>query len=470
MAGPALLHAYRYAYPSTVERGAKGSHLSLATSSVGDTPHPFFFEGTFVAPRRAADAMLTVARVARTRFFVPPSMLAKILAAADPVVTCTRERVRFEAFSACAGVYARFDLHGEGVRADHVNAGTTNVDFNAGMRTLLARVGAKEDVRLFVGKDQVKVARAKTQAIEHKVPLPVRWLRSFGEVQAILARMTPALRVSGLEARRFLRALPKQPARGVSWVVRSGQGLRITQVATRDAVAIGGLDRLAVLADAAGDASELVGYGASGGSSAWELVFPEGRFVLALSPEVWRGFSGEGGLLRDLASDAGAEKKGLSALRAELRWQASLDPRALAKRVGLAEDDVKSGLATLASRGLVGFELGSGTYFHRELPFQLDALAGMHPRLEDARQLVENEAISNLVERDGVARARVAASGDGAYDVEARPDDFRCTCPWYGKHGTTRGPCKHVLAVQLACGGTEEEDADGDKKTKKRKR
>ncbi|MDR3107935.1 MAG: SWIM zinc finger family protein [Bifidobacteriaceae bacterium] len=25
----------------------------------------------------------------------------------------------------------------------------------------------------------------------------------------------------------------------------------------------------------------------------------------------------------------------------------------------------------------------------------------------------------------------------------------RCTCPWYLKHQADRGPCKHVLAVQL---------------------
>jgi len=31
----------------------------------------------------------------------------------------------------------------------------------------------------------------------------------------------------------------------------------------------------------------------------------------------------------------------------------------------------------------------------------------------------------------------------------ASPDDT-CTCPWWGKHRGTRGPCKHVLAARLA--------------------
>ncbi|MGL4942941.1 MAG: SWIM zinc finger family protein [Thermoguttaceae bacterium] len=28
-------------------------------------------------------------------------------------------------------------------------------------------------------------------------------------------------------------------------------------------------------------------------------------------------------------------------------------------------------------------------------------------------------------------------------------DVSKCTCPWYAKHQGERGPCKHVLAVQL---------------------
>jgi hypothetical protein len=458
MAGPALLHAYSYAHASTLARSrARGSaRLTLATSSTGDLPHPYFLEGALVAPRRAADAMLAVARVARTRFFAPPAMVAKRIAAADPVVTCTAERVRFEAFSACAGVYTRFDLDASGLRASHVTPGTTNVDFNAEMRALLARIGATEEVELSVGKELVRVASAGREVIERKVPLPVRWLRSFGEVQAILSRMKPALRVSSVEARRFVRALPRQPSRGVSWVVGSGRGLRLSQVGAREGVMIGGLGRLAVLDEALGGASELLGYGEPGGSSAWEVVYPEGRFTLALSPEAWRGFSGEGGLLADLASDGRASpaKSVLATVRAKLRWQASLDPRALAREAGCSEGQTRKALATLASRGLVGFELGNSSYFHRELPLPIDALDGMHPRLEDAKKLLEAGAVSGLTTRGATSRACVA----GAYEVSLAADGFKCSCPWYGKHGVARGPCKHVLAVQLATARDDGED------------
>ena len=44
-------------------------------------------------------------------------MLAAILRAADPVVTSNGDRLRFESFSACCGVYARLDVMAAGLDA-----------------------------------------------------------------------------------------------------------------------------------------------------------------------------------------------------------------------------------------------------------------------------------------------------------------------------------------------------------------
>ena len=411
----ALVQSYRYAEPSVVERAASGARLVLATSSPGDTPNPFFFTGKVAAPKRIADGMLLVARVARTRFYIPPAMLAKILAAADPVVTCTKDSVRFESFSACAGVYARFDLGPHAFEVEHASPGTTNVDFNPEMRAVLAKTRTTDAFRLSVGREAVKVATTRGGAIERKVPLPVRWVRSFGEVQAILASMKERLRIDAAHARKFLKGLPKT-SRGASWVVRAGQGLRLSQIATKDGVQAGGLHRLGVLVDAANDATELVVYGDEHGSSAWELVLPDARFVMVLSPSAERGFSGEGRLLFDLAGSQ--LEAAVASLRAKLRWQTKI-----------VSDDARA-LAVLASRGLVGYDLAAGAYFHRELPFSIGDLESLHPRLEAARKLVETKA-------------------EIPYRVVLEDDGYSCTCAWFSKHGQTSGPCKHVLARSM---------------------
>ena len=48
----------------------------------------------------------------------------------------------------------------------------------------------------------------------------------------------------------------------------------------------------------------------------------------------------------------------------------------------------------LGARGLVGFDLSSQAYFHRELPFDLSEVEKLQPRLKAARQILDNEQIS----------------------------------------------------------------------------
>ena len=104
-------------------------------------------------PAVVAQALLMLARVARTRFYVPPNTLAAVLRAADPVVTSTPEGLRFESFSVCCGVYARLDVDAAALDATHVAPGVTNVDVNPPLRQALAGLRASEPLHLNVGSD-----------------------------------------------------------------------------------------------------------------------------------------------------------------------------------------------------------------------------------------------------------------------------------------------------------------------------
>src|SRR5262245_57459347 len=117
MAGPAVEFAYRYRGRSALHDGRGGPQLALATFC-GEAENPYFFEGRAVRPRLTAELLRSLMEVVRARFHVPAAMLAKILAAADPVVTCNDERLRFEAFSGCASAYARIDFTPEAVETD----------------------------------------------------------------------------------------------------------------------------------------------------------------------------------------------------------------------------------------------------------------------------------------------------------------------------------------------------------------
>ena len=73
------------------------------------------------------------------------------------------------------------------------------------------------------------------------------------------------------------------------------------------------------------------------------MDFGEARLTLALSAEVWRGFSGEGQALWALMqADGGEVGATLSRVRAKLQWQAALEAPTLARElkidVGVVED------------------------------------------------------------------------------------------------------------------------------------
>jgi SWIM zinc finger len=103
----------------------------------------------------------------------------------------------------------------------------------------------------------------------------------------------------------------------------------------------------------------------------------------------------------------------------------------------------RRGAATLSAAGAVGYDLASGEYYGRELPFSADALEAMHPRLRAARQLVARRAVTV----DGTT-ARVQ-SGDAVYTLERETRGWRCSCLWFARHGFDRGICKHALAVGI---------------------
>ena len=439
----ALEQEYRYLNPSVLEAGA----LRLATSSAasaGTGAHPHFFDAPLAHAEQTAVALLVVARVARTRFYVPPGMLAAVLRAADPVVTSNGDRLRFESFSACCGVYARLDALPGTLTAPALTTGTTNVDVNTPLREALARVGPGEALHLQVGTD-VAVTTSAGTVVEKKVPLPERWLKGFAEVQVAAAGTAPLLEVDAAEARRFIRSLPRGSGTRtpVSWAVPAGRGLRLATRPAAGAVCVAGPERLQVLEPALRFARALRAYGSTSDTrsgplpSVWELELQDARLVVALSPEVSRGFSGEGGVLTALADDATADDADL--VSALLAYDPRIDVGELARGAALPEQRVVQALVRLGAAGRVGYDTAEAAWFHRELPYDPASLGAMHPRLRDAQDLVAAGAVR--IDGDAVR----VASGDVEHVVRGE----RCTCPWWGKHRGTRGPCKHVLAAGM---------------------
>lgn len=443
---------YSYPFTSDLEVIDGKSRLRLATFG-GIEQHPYFFQGKMLYPRKTADLLLTCSLVSRTRFYSPTEIRERLLAAADPVVTSGGDRLRFEAFSVCCGVYCRLDLNPGAIDGEWTGRGTTNVDFNPPMRAALSSVLDSEKVGLNVGADVVELERSSGKVVEKKVKMPVRWLKGFVEVQSYQTRMRPAFEVSAIELRHLLRSLPQHQVtnRGtLSYLVPSGKSLRLSQREAPKSVAVGAPGRLKMLEDVLRHAKTVRIYTGTDAVAALEVVMPEASFHVILSPDASRGFSGEGQALQHMTRQENHDHTAL--VRSTLQWQAKIDSSAIAENLSLATDQVDAVLALLGTRGLVGFDLAEGKYFHRELPFDLQLVEDLQPRMQKARRLAADKCV-RISKKTSTAVEAYVKGDSGEHRVVIDERDARCTCPWYCKHPGERGPCSHILAVEIADGG-----------------
>ncbi|WP_319463437.1 SWIM zinc finger family protein [Micromonospora sp. RTP1Z1] len=182
--------------------------------------------------------------------------------------------------------------------------------------------------------------------------------------------------------------------------------------------------------------------------STWVLDTGALRLSLTLSPEPYRGFSGEGAALLALAGDEVVDDAEL--VGALLSWDPTIDVAALADAAGLPDDRVRAALAQLGTAGRVGYDVAEGGHFHRVMPYDAGRAERDNPRLVGARVLVERGAVAREGEHATVR------SGDEVYRVRRLPDGaYTCSCRWWGRHRGQRGPCKHALAVSMVAAPAE---------------
>jgi hypothetical protein len=434
-----------YDQPSQVVSDDDGRlTVALATLSPKIGGLPVFFDGWVGRPRLVAALLLCVGAVARARYFMSAS--PRLL---DPVLTSGDDVLRIEAFSSCCGVYARVDLQGDHLGEARIGTGTTNVDLGQELRDALARVDDTTEMRLSVGSAGLRVTTRAGSALERKVKLPVRWVKGLGEAGLAQVGMRPLTHIGAVAARRLLDALP--PAGSASAppyaLVPAQSGFRFSQAPMPDALCVAGPHRLRELRPLARFATGLRVWarpGSGARSCAWELTVPGARVWFVLSPDVTRGFSGEGEAL-DVLADRSAVAEAVK-VRGLLGWRARLDEDELAGLAGTSPARVRALLAVLGSQGLVGRDLAADAWFRRDLPFAEELIPRLAPRVARAGTITRADV--EIRELDGGGHEVFVRSGDIEHRVVLDGDSVRCTCPWYIRHEGSRGPCRHVLAAR----------------------
>lgn len=144
---------YQYQQPSALQKDKWTDQLFLSKySEVQKTEASCFFWGRLTDPYTVARCLLTLSNVVQSSFSLSPFQLALLK---DPIVTAGNNKIRFEGFSHCAGVYARVDILDDGHDGEFLDNGTTNVDFNQPMLAALSNVRRQENILLSIGQKEV---------------------------------------------------------------------------------------------------------------------------------------------------------------------------------------------------------------------------------------------------------------------------------------------------------------------------
>lgn len=435
---------YQYNNPSTFRRDVDLDELFLSKySEVQKKDASCFFWGKLKDPYITARCLITLSNVVQSSFSLSPFQMALLK---DPIVTAGNEKIRFEGFSHCAGVYARVDVLPDGHDGEFPESGTTNVDFNQPMISALSGISKSENVVLSVGKKEVAISREGQKVVERKVPLPVKWIKGLTTVQLFLSEAERVFTFNRIQTLQLFQSLPNGKPKTDYYLITRGNKPMFSPVKSNDGVCIGGIHRLKLLEPLLPLATELRVFPHRDMQSVtWQLYFGPVRFSLSISRDAWRGFSGEGAALESLIEDV--PDSWIDAVDKYSYANHEFNPTLLSIEEGLDLRKVENITGRLSAMGLLGYDLDDNHFFYRRLPFKLSRILSLNPRLKDAERLLQDNKVEITLQTDNRVEAKVEGSGVNHFIV-LTGDQERCTCTWFSKHQGERGLCKHILAVK----------------------
>jgi len=435
---------YQYPLPSVLTKIKDHDELFLSKySEIQKKDAPCFFWGRLKDPYITARCLITLSNVVQSSFNLSPFQLALLK---DPIVTAGNEKIRFEGFSHCAGVYARVDVLPGGHDGEFLENGTTNVDFNQPMISALSSIGKSQNVLLSIGKKEVAIQKEEQKVVERKVPLPTKWIKGLTTVQLYLAQAEKVFSFSKVQALQLFQSIPPGKPKADYYLIVRGNKPSFSPVKSTNAICVGGLHRLRLIEQLVPLADELKVFPhPEMQSTTWQLYFGNVRFSISLSRDAWRGFSGEGAALESLIEEVPDEWIDLVDKYGYANQE--FNPTLMAINEGVDLQKIENISARLSAMGLLGFDLDENNFFYRRLPFKLSRIMSLNPRLKDAEKLLQENKVEITHQSGKKVEARVEGSGV-KHVVILEGETERCTCTWFSKHQGERGACKHILAVK----------------------
>ncbi len=411
----------------------------------------------------------------------------------DPVITVHPDELSFEAFSRDESTYARlsvrYDLF---ARIDAAEHGTTNVDFGLALHAELDRMRSYRATRFTIDPGGFAVQHGSTIVKEKKIVLPDSWMAGFLQVHAVMSMGLTHLELLPIDLFNICRFLRQHHAkaspRALRWELRPGQPVRLVfepweraitlspvttyQGAKEQTIRTWGRDRLEVLERVVPISEKIDLFLAGTGlPSVFVCDLGDLTFTLALSGWTDNDWTGGKTKLDLLNQPTEVNAPELDAAYVKLRAHRYASDHALASELGMSVDKTRSALSMLCRAGRAMKDLASGVYRHRDLLFEpfdaADALAEAKkqseegdPKAKAARQIFEGGNVRIIARRPVSTGYKISGSAKGldgqrvrplvAVDHDGQIIEASCTCSFGKKHGLTKGPCEHMLALRLA--------------------
>ena len=442
MASETLRYKYNSQSSITSTKGKENLLLSKF-NEVEKGNSPCFFWGKLNNPYELSRCLITLSNTVQSSFNLSPFQLALLK---DPIVTAGNNQIRFEGFSHCAGVYARVDVLENGQDGEFIENGTTNVDFNTHLISELGKIKKNDDLVLSVGEKEVGFHKEGDSFIERKVPLPSKWIKGLTTVQHYFSESDYALSLNKIQALQLFKTIPNGKVKTDYFLIKRGNKYLFSPLKSNSAVCIGGIHRLKLLQPLIPLINEMKIYPQKDMQSVtFILCFNDLNFVFSISRDFWRGFSGEGAALESLIEDL--PENLIKAFDNYSYTNQTFNPTLMSFEEHIDVSKIDKLATKLSAMGLLGYDLENNGFFYRRLPFKLDRIMSLNPRLKGAEKLLLEGKVEIILKKDNEIEAKVEGSGVQHY-VIIKGDTQKCTCTWFSKNQGERGACKHILAVK----------------------
>lgn len=404
---------------------------------------PCFFWGRLNNPFELSRCLITLSNVVQSSFNLSPFQISLLK---DPIVTAGNDQIRFEGFSHCAGVYARVDVLENGQEGEFLANGTTNVDFNTPLISELGKIKKNDRLVLSVGKKEVGFHKDGSSFIERKVPLPSKWIKGLTTVQHFFSESEKVETLNRIQAINLFKTIPNGKVKTDYFLLKRGNKFVFSPLKSSIAVCIGGIHRLKLIQPLIPLINELKIYPHQEGQSVtFILCFDELNFNFSVSRDFWRGFSGEGAALESLLEDLPD-----SLIQSFDNYSYSnqeFNPALIALEEGMDISKIESLSTKLSAIGLLGYDLERNGFYYRRLPFKLERILSLNPRLKGVEKLLSEDKVEITLNEGDRVEAKVEGSGVYHY-VLIHGQTQKCTCAWFSQNQGGRGACKHILAAK----------------------